>query len=56
MPPIASPFLTPVPPFMRWMGGLTAMNVVGLSTKSGPTGTMGSDVTPWKGPDFDGYA
>ena len=46
MPPLQSSFLLPVPAAMRWLMGLTAMNVVGTSTRSGPEGTMGSDVAP----------
>ena len=46
MPPLSSHFLNPIPPVYRWLGALTAANVVGLSTRSGPTGSIGSNVAP----------
>ena len=46
VPPLASKFLTPPTPIVRWLTTLTAANVVGLRTVSGPAGTMGSDKAP----------
>lgn len=43
---MASPFLTPPTPIVRWLSTLTMANVVGLRTVTGPQGTMGSDVAP----------